>query len=177
MKIGKILVLLGAILTLVSTFFFSFGETVGALGRTQISGIGFLFNIPDIFGNVAWWETFNGGEATLIYIFAIVFILFIFSGVIQLVGLKSSVVAIVGSIIALAFSIFIIIFITHTPPWNINRYSSLFWSAPISDGILPLEIPIIDIYNSFYNRMSLGTITLVIGGGVGLVGGIISLRD
>ena len=177
MKIGKILVLVGAILTLVSTFFFSFGETLDLIGRTQISGIGFLFNLPDIFLNVAWWETYNGGTAMLIYIFAIVFIVFVISGVIQLVGLKSRSVAIIGSIIAITFGIFLVMYITHTPPWDINRYSSLFWNVPIVDGILPFELPIMAVTNVAYANLSLGTITLFVGGGLGLVGGIIGIKD
>lgn len=55
MKIGKILVLVGAILTLVSTFFFSFGFGNPIDGRTHVSGIGFLFNLPEIWGNPAYW--------------------------------------------------------------------------------------------------------------------------
>ncbi|GAG94599.1 unnamed protein product [marine sediment metagenome] len=60
MKTGKIFVLLGALLTLVSTFFFSFGQTNGADGRTYISGIGFLFNLPEIIGDVNYWMAFTG---------------------------------------------------------------------------------------------------------------------
>jgi hypothetical protein len=179
MKIGKILIIVGAILTLLSTFFFSFGETAGTDGRTLISGIGFLFNLPDIFGNVAYWNGFNGGATALQYTFAIVFIVFLLSGVIQLIGFINKYVAISGSIIAIAFGIFIIIFITHTPPWNINRYSSLFWRAPIIDGVWPLDIhiPIANVPNFAYNNLSLGTITLFVGGGLGLVGGILGIKD
>jgi hypothetical protein len=179
MKIGKILVVIGGIITLISTFFFSFGQTNGTDGRTKISAIGFLFNLPDIFGNVAYWEGLNGGTATLIYLFAIVFIIFVLSGVIQLIGLVNKYVAIFGSIIAIVFGVFIIIFITHTPPWEINRYSSLFWRAPVVDGVWPLDIqiPIANVPNLFYDYLSLGTITLFVGGGVGLIGGVLGIKD
>ncbi|MHA2036983.1 MAG: hypothetical protein ACW98X_11145 [Promethearchaeota archaeon] len=182
-KIGRLLVVVGAVLTLFSTFFLSFGETAGTLGRTHISGIGFLFNLPDIWGNVASWEAFNGGTATLIYVFSVIFIVFVLSGVIQLIGYLNKYVAISGSVIAIVFGAFIIIFITHIPPWNINRYSSLFWSAPIVDGVLapiwPLDIYITAVFPSVpaYVHLSLGTITLVIGGSVGLVGGILGIKD
>jgi len=82
MKIGKILIIVGAILTLVSTFFFSFGQTAGTAGRTHISGICLLFNLPMIFISTDYWEAFSGGETILIYTFSIVFIVFLFSGVI-----------------------------------------------------------------------------------------------
>ncbi|MFW9937368.1 MAG: hypothetical protein ACFFD5_06940 [Candidatus Thorarchaeota archaeon] len=179
MKIGKILLLIGAILTLLSTFFFSFGVTAGTDGRTLISGIGFLFNLPEIFGDVAYWNSFNGGEIALQYTFAIVFILFVFSGVIQLGGLKNKYVAFIGSLIVIAFGIYLVINLTHTPPLDLNRYSSLFWRAPIVDGILPLDIRIIEVNTIpvVYLYLSLGTITLFIGGALGLVGGFLGRKD
>jgi hypothetical protein len=178
MKIGKILIIVGAILTLVSTFFFSFGETAGTDGRTLISGIGFLFNFPDIMGNAAvYWVGFNGGVVTLEYTFAIIFLIFLLSGVIQLVGFVNKYVAIIGSIIAIVFGIYLIIVISHSPPWNLNRYSSLFWRAPIAVGVWPLEVPVVDVNNFAYQHLSLGTITLFIGGGIGLAGGILGIKD
>ena len=178
MKIGKILVLVGALLTLVSTFLFSFGQTVGPDGRTLTSGIGFLFNLPEIFGNVAYWNGLNGGETALQYTFSIVFIVFVLSGVIQLLGFVNKYVSIIGSLIALAFAITMIVFITvDVPGWGFNRYSSLLWRAPIVDGILPFDLPLIAASGSFYLAYSLGTITLMAGGALGLVGGILSIKD
>ncbi len=178
MKIGKFLVLLGALLTLVSTFFLSFGQTNGTDGRTLTSGIGFLFNLPEIFGNVAYWNGINGGETVLQYTFSIIFIVFVLSGIIQLLGLLNKYVGIIGSLIALAFAITIIIFITvDVPGWGFNRYSSLLWRAPIVDGILPLDVPLITASGIFYQVYSLGTITLIAGGALGLVGGILGIKD
>ncbi|MFW9823883.1 MAG: hypothetical protein ACFFE4_13145 [Candidatus Thorarchaeota archaeon] len=176
MKIGKILIVVGALLTLVSTFLLSFGQTNGSDGRTLTSGIGFLYNLPEIFGNVAYWNSFNGGETTLQYVFAVVFIIFVFSGVIQLVGLANKYIALLGSLIVIAFGITIIVFIAvDIPGWGMNRYSSLFWRAPI--GSLPLDVPIIDASGVFYQAYSLGIITLLVGGALGLIGGILEIKD
>ena len=112
MKNGKILVLLGALLTLVSTFFFSFGQTNGADGRTLASGIGFLFNLPDIITDVKYWVAFNGGEVLVINIVSIVLLVFLVSGVIQLAGLANRVVAIIGSIFVLSASVIILLAIS-----------------------------------------------------------------
>lgn len=178
MKIGKILVLIGGILTIISTFLLSFGQTNGTDGRVYISGIGFLFNLPDIFGNVAYWNGLNGGETALQYTFSVLFIVFVISGIIQLVGLVKKYVAIIGSLIAVAFGITLMIFIfVDTPSWGMNRYSSLLWAAPPVDGILPLDIPLASMSGIFYQFLSLGTITLLIGGGLGLVGGILVIKD
>ena len=125
------------------------------------------------------WEAISGGEAGLIYTFAIVFIVFSLSGVIQLIGFVNKYIAIIGSIISVAFGIIIIIFITHTPPWDINQYSTLFWRAPIVDGVwsLDIPIPIANVPNVHYENLSWGTITLIVGGGVGLIGGIFGIKD
>jgi len=178
MKIGKILVLLGALLTLVSTFFFSFGQTNGADGRTYISGIGFLFNLPEIITDVNYWVAFSGGEAMVIYIVSIVLLVFLLSGIIQLVGLANRAVAIIGSLIVLSLSIVIMLAIfIDIPGWGLNQYSSLLWLAPIVDGIWPLDVPIVTVGTAYYQTLSLGTITLVAGGGLGLVGGILGIKD
>ncbi|MFW9823882.1 MAG: hypothetical protein ACFFE4_13140 [Candidatus Thorarchaeota archaeon] len=178
MKTGKILVLVGGLLTLVSTFFFSFGRTNGADGRTYASGIGFLFNLPEIIGNVAYWEGFMGGETMVIYIVSIVLLVFLLSGVIQLVGLISKYVAIIGSLIVIGTSITIILAITiDVSGWGLNQYSALLWAPPIADGVWPLDIPVIGASGVFYQNLSLGTITLIAGGGLGLVGGILGFKD
>lgn len=173
MKIGKILVLIGAILTLASTFLLSFGQTNGTDGRTLISGIGFLFNLPEIFGNVTYWNGLNGGETTLQYTFAIIFIVFMLSGIIQLVGVRNRYSAFIGSLIALAFGIIIVIFIAvDIPGFGFNRYSSLFWRDFVVGGIFPFDIPVIAASGTFYQFYSLGTIILLIGSILGLVGAI-----
>lgn len=178
MKIGRILVLIGALLTLVSTFFLSFGQTNGAFGRTLTSGLGFLFNLPEIFGDVTYWNGINGGETALQYTFAIIFLIFVLSGVIQLLGIAKKNAAIIGSLIAIAFGITMIIFIAvDVPGWGFNLYSSLFWRAPIVDGIFPFDVPLIAASGVFYQAYSLGTITLIFGGALGLVGGILGVKD
>jgi len=178
MKIGKILVLVGALLTLISTFFFSFGQTNGADGRTLISGIGFLFNLPEIITDVDYWVAFNGGEAMVIYIVSIVLLVFLVAGIIQLAGLANRVVAIIGSVIVLSISIVIILAIfIDIPGWGLNQYSSLLWRAPIADGVWPFDLPIVTVATAYYQTLSLGSITLVAGGALGLVGGILGVKD
>ena len=178
MKIGKILVLVGALLTLVSTFFFSFGQTNGADGRTLISGIGFLFNLPEIITNVNYWVVFNGGEAMVIYIVSIVLLVFLVSGIIQLAGLANRVVAIIGSIFVLSMSVVILLSIfIDIPGWGLNQYSSLAWRAPIADGVWPLDVPLVNVVSTFYQTLSLGSVTLIAGGALGLVGGFLGIKD
>ncbi len=176
MKTGKIFVLLGALLTLVSTFFFSFGQTNGADGRTYISGIGFLFNLPEIIGDVNYWMAFTGGESMVIYIVSIVLLVFLLAGIIQLIGLASRVVAIIGALIALSLGIVVILVITIDIP-GFSLYSLLLWRDPIADGIWPLDVPLMATSGFYYQSLSLGSVMLVAGGGLGLVGGILGVKD
>jgi hypothetical protein len=114
----------------------------------------------------------------VIYIVSIVLLVFLLSGVIQLIGLTSRVVAIIGSLIALSLGIVIILAITiDVPGWGLNQYSSLLWRAPIVDGVWPLDVPIMAASGTFYQNLSLGTILLVAGGDLGLVGGILGIND
>ncbi|MFX0021055.1 MAG: hypothetical protein ACFE9S_01930 [Candidatus Hermodarchaeota archaeon] len=178
MKVGKILIVVGAIITLFSTFVLSFARTNGIDGRIFSSGIGFLLNLPDIFGNVAYWIGLNGGDVALEYIMSIIFIIFVFSGVIQLLGLLNKYVGFVGSLLAIAFGITLIIFVAvDISGWGLNRYSSLFWAPPIVSGAYPLDVPVMTASGVFYQNLQLGTITLIVGGGVGLTGGILTLKD
>lgn len=178
MKTSKILILVGALLTLFSTYFLSFAQTNGADGRTYASGIGFLFNLPSIIGDVAYWVGFNGGDAMVIYIVSIVFIVFLLAGIIQLIGLINKYVDLIGSIIVIGISIAIILAVLiDLPGWGMNQYSSLLWAPAIANGIWPLDVGVVGASGSFYQNLSLGTITLIIGGGLGLAGGILSFKD
>ena len=184
MKIGKIIILVGAILTLLSTFFFSFGYGPPFDGRTHISGIGFLFNLPEIWGNPGYWiatfPAYTSEDTILIYTFSILYLIFILSGFIQLVGLKSKYVAIIGSIIAIVFGIMMTIYITDTQIGDLgpmNRFQALFFSVPIANGVWPLDVPIVGGLGFFNHTLTLGTITLIVGGAVGMVGGILGIKD
>ena len=184
MKIGKIVVLVGAIITLLSTFFFSFGYGPPFDGRTHISGIGFLLNLPEIWGNPSYWvatfPAYTMADIGLIYAFSILFLVFILSGVIQLVGLKSKYAAIIGSIIAITFGIMMIIYVADIAIGDLglmNRFQALFYSVPIADGVWPFDVPIVGGLGFFNSTLTLGTITLIVGGAVGIVGGILGMKD
>ena len=161
MGAGKILVLLGAILTLVSTFFLSFFSA----GSTYGWGLGLVFNIADIMADPGSFVT---GETMTVYIVAIVFIVFLISGILQLVGLASRVIAIIGSIIVIAIGVVLLIVAFDFIP-DMTPYKSLLEGEVIVDGIWPLDVS--------FGDLSLGTYTLLAGGALGLVGGILGSGD
>ena len=162
MGAGKILVIIGALLTLVSTFFLSF--FAAAIAGDYGSGIGFIFNIPDIMANPSTY----GPEDMVVYIVAIVFIVFLISGILQLIGLASRVVAIIGSIIVIGVGVVILLAIFDVSA-DLTAYASLLEDTAIVDGIWPFALALGDA--------SLGTYTLLAGGALGLIGGIIGTSD
>ena len=162
MGAGKILIIIGALLTLVSTFFLSFFAVGGTLYG---SGIGFAFNIPDIMANPGNYAT---GETMIVYIVAIVFIVFLISGVLQLIGLASRAFAFIGSIIVLGIGIVLLLAVFDIFP-DITPYGTLLVGDAIADGIWPFDLALGDA--------SLGLYTLLAGGALGLIGGIIGGSD
>jgi hypothetical protein len=139
MEIGRILVLVGAILTLVSTFFLAF---IHITGDFYSSGIGFIYNIPDIMEN---GDTFvPGAEAMEVYIVTIVFIVFLVSGVIQLIGMINRVVAIIGSIIALGIGI-VVLLVALDVVEDLTKFGILLVDEAIAPGVWPLHVSIGDV--------------------------------
>lgn len=165
MGAGKVLILIGALLTLVSTFFLSFFATT--VPGELASGLGFAFNIPDILGNAAGYAISMSIEVMVVYILTIVYLVFLISGILQLVGLASRVVAIIGSILPIVVGVLILLI--HLGILNMLDYTRLFWGVPIVDGIVPFDLPL--------GPVSLGTYTLLAGGVLGFIGGILGTSD
>ena len=171
MGAGKILILIGALLTLVSTFFFSLFVTPfpgvvtvpGAYGY----GIGFIFNVPNILADGANVAASIGADVMVMYIVAIVFIVFLLSGILQLIGLASRVVAIIGSIFPIVVGILILLISFGI--LDFGNYLSLLTAGALAEGIFP--------FNLTLGTVSLGTYTLLAGGVLGLVGGIMGSSD
>lgn len=171
MGAGKILILIGALLTLVSTFFFTLFEIL--FTGAYASGLGFVFNIPTILSSADGYAITMDVEVIVVYILAIVYIVFILSGILQLVGLASRAVAIIGSILPLAVGVLILLI--NLGILDMIGYTQLFWDVPIVDGVLPFNIAIGP--TSAVAITSLGTYTLLAGGVLGFVGGIIGTSD
>ncbi len=161
MGAGKVLILIGGIITLASTFFLAF---FAVLGSIYGFGLGFIFNIPDIFSNADGYALVMDTEVMIVYILTIVYIVFAISGILQLIGLASRPVAIIGSILPIVMGILILL-ITFGILDDFSSYTFLFWHDSVVDNILPFHLAIGDA--------SLGTYTLLVGGVLGLIGGII----
>ncbi|MHA1234926.1 MAG: hypothetical protein ACTSO6_08550, partial [Promethearchaeota archaeon] len=99
MALGKIFIILGALLSILGTYVFAiFLFWPGIVG----SGLGFAINLLDIF---ALDPSLLGIDAIIFYIMVALFVIWLASGVLQLVGLKSKVVGIIFSLFPLGVGI------------------------------------------------------------------------
>lgn len=164
MGTGKLLCILGGILTLVSTFLLSW-VSLDIDGTTYYSyGIGVAKNLVNMFTDAEALGTALDIPGFAIYIIAGILIVFLISGIFQLIGVKIRVLAIIGSIFVILVGVLIILGVfdvVDAPAWVENIFGD---SEPIIDGIIPFDLPL--------GPASLGTYTLLAGGVLGLIGGI-----
>lgn len=150
MEARKISYIIGGILTVLATFLFSFHLYFPGL---HFYGIGFIMNIPTFF---------TSGDI-LVIIMAIVFIIFLLSGIFILIGLKSRRLAIIGSLLAIVTGVYFIL-VFYIGILEIDQFAFMFLDSALIEGILPLNIPI--------GTISIGPSLILAGGLLGLIGGI-----
>jgi hypothetical protein len=155
MGMRKILCILSGIIILISTYFLTFGEIIAA----YFYGLGFLLNLPDTFARIVTTEDI---------LITIYFILFLLSGFLVLFGVKSRLLAIIGSLLAISVGLYFTMVFLGDLPTEITQYAFYFVRLPIIDGILPYHVAIVG---------GLGTYTLLGGGILGLIGGIMGRSD
>lgn len=158
MALGKILIILGALLTILGTYVFAlFLFWAGVVG----SGLGFAMNLPDI---IALDPGSLGADPIIFYFMLVLFIIWLASGVLQLVGLKSRIVGFIFSLFPLGIGImFMLLFYTDI----LGYMTALFTFFTIGEhfaDIFPILVSIGDL--------GLGAYFLIAGGALGLVGSI-----
>ena len=158
MALGKIFIILGALLSILGTYVFAlFLFWAGVVG----SGLGFAMNLPDI---IALDPTSIGADPIIFYLMLVLFIIWLASGVLQLVGLKSRIVGIIFSLFPLGIGImFMLLFYTTI----LGPMTALFTFFTIGEhfaDFFPILVSIGDL--------GLGAYFLIGGGALGLVGSI-----
>jgi hypothetical protein len=94
----------------------------------------------------------------------IVFIVFLLSGIFILLGVKSRILAIIGSLFAIGVGVYFMLVFYLGVPFEISQFAFVFLDFAIVEGILPLS------FN--FGTISVGPILLLGGGVIGLIGGI-----
>lgn len=169
MGAGKILVIIGALLSILGTYVFAlFTPAPGWIG----SGIGFAVNLPELFANADLLAALVGMEVFIIYIVIVVFLIFLAAGFLQLVGLKSRVVGLIFSFFPLFMGVmFILLFWTDI----LGPLSTVF-GAMFATDLLGGAFPVFVTgggTNMLLGDLGLGAYFLVGGGVLGLIGCIL----
>ncbi|MHA2035130.1 MAG: hypothetical protein ACW972_11570 [Promethearchaeota archaeon] len=164
MKSRKILSILGGIMTLVSTYFLAYFGS----GFAYAYGYGALIRIPQMFADAPSYGLAFGIPFVLVYLIAIALIIFLFSGLFQIIGGYHRGLGIIGSLFALFGAIFLFLVHSGIFPIEFTIYELMFIWDPIIPGILPFHVEIA--------TYSLGTYVLLIGSILSLIGGILA-RD
>ena len=156
MALGKIFIIIGALLTILGTWVFA----VFAITSTVVgSGLGFAMNLIDIIG------IDPGADALVFYLMLVVFIIWLASGVLQLVGLKSRIVGLIFSLFPLAVGLMFVLFIYTDILGVMTFVFMLFTSGDLIGGFYPILIDL--------GTLGLGTYFLIGGGALGLIGCIL----
>ena len=120
------------------------------------SGLGFAMRLIDIIG------IDPGADALVFYLMLVVFIIWLASGVLQLIGLKSRIVGLIFSLFPLAVGLMFILFMYTEILGMMTFVFMLFTSTDVIGGFYPVLVQL--------DVLGLGTYFLVGGGALGLIG-------
>ena len=162
---GTVLCIISGIVVLAATFLLTW-FTVGPAGA---SGIGLIKNISDYFVNAETIAALWGVPSFVLYIVGGVYIFFLASGVLILLGIKSRVVAIIGSLLPIGMAI-AIIFGSMDMPTDIINYVGVFLDTEgLIPGIIPYTLELGPSGVVSLATVALGTYVLLGGGILGFV--------
>jgi len=166
MRIGKVLSLVAGILTLLATFLFSWYSIDGGGGTIYYAGgLGIIKNLPAMFTDAQGLGTTLGIPFFALYIIAGIFILFLTSGVLQILGMKSRVPLIIGTVVALGIGSLIWLGSANIIDRVVWIENILGTETPLIEGIIPLSLLGVD-------TIDIGTYLLYAGGIIGIVAAV-----
>ncbi len=157
MAAGKILTLLGGLLTILGTYVFALYGVTGVVG----SGIGFIQNIGELFGDADLYATSIDTPIWLFYIIMVLIIIFLVSGVLQMIGVQSRAVSLIFSLFPLGVGVMLMLLV-YTDILGITSafFTITFWGEQFGD-VFPILIELGDL--------AIGVYILIAGGALGLI--------
>ena len=167
METGKLLSIIAGIITLVATYLFSWiAIPIGSPPTTFYSnGYGIIRNLPNMFTDADSIGSTLEIPGFAIYIIACLLIVFLASGVLQILGIKHRAFVAIGTFFSLGIA-FILLFSTleviDTANW---AYYILGSDEPIVEDIIPLKILGLDVFD-------IGFYLLYAGGFIGIVASV-----
>ena len=165
METGKILSLVAGIITLAATFIFSWiALNIGGTGY-YANGIGIIKNLPSMFTDAESLGTTLEIPVFAIYIIAGIFILFLASGVLQILGMKHRAFVIVGTIVSLGIAILLMLSMADVIDKANWVYYILGTDELLIENIIPLTVFGLDTFD-------VGMYLLYAGGIVGIIASV-----
>lgn len=157
MSAGKFLALVAGIITLLGTYFFAISGVTGTVG----SGIGFITNLSDLFSDAETSATDLDTPLALYYVYVILFIIFLASGVLQMLSICSRAVGFIFSLFPLCIGIMFILLGYTELLGDKSLFFSTFFNGEQYGDFFPILVDL--------GELALGTYILLAGGVLGVI--------
>ena len=148
---SKLLALIGAILSILGAFFFSLYTYV-----FPVYGVGGLLSIGSAFG---------AASTGVHYILIITFFIFLLATIVQIFGIQSHIIAMIGGGITLVFCIFIFLGVFGVLPAITDGIGFLLDNNDWIPGVIPVNVNLFNV--------GLGTYITTVGGVLSFVSGFL----
>lgn len=163
--------LIAAIITAVATYIFYWCVAlvpVASADPVYVNGIGFIKNLADLFGNPNTNANKTGLPLVFYYAFIVFFIILIASPILQVLGIKRKEGPLVGCIMPLLTSIFIVLYALFGFAPIFIKLLAVYMgdTTPLVEGIFPITLTYGDRFEFF------GTYVLMGGGVISLIAGL-----
>ncbi|MFX1500758.1 MAG: hypothetical protein ACFFDH_07315 [Promethearchaeota archaeon] len=157
MGAGKVLAFLGGVLTLVGTY------VIAIIGENHIVGSGLMFatKIPDLFKDADFWSLALDIPVALYYLYLVLFIIFLASGVLQMLSIQSRAVGFIFSLFPLAVSLMFILLLYTNILGTTSGFFAVFFIDDQYGDIFPFLVEL--------GKVDLGAYLLLAGGILGIL--------
>ena len=166
MKSGQTTSIVAAIATIIATYVFYWFSYV-SVDIYYVNGIGFIKNFLDLWTNPNTNANKYGLPLVFYYAFLVLFVLFMASPILMLLGVKTKWGPLIGCIMPLLIGILIFFyaFMGFFPPFI--KYLGMFGDLePLIEGVIPIALGVEGHYE-FY-----GVYALILAGIISLIAGL-----
>ena len=157
MALGKIFIILGALLSILGTYVFAIYGGTGYVG----SGIGFITNLSILFENADSFAIALSIEVWMFFILVVIFLIFLAAGVLQIIGIKNKVVGLIFSLFPLGVGLMFILLVYSDFLGMKSAFFAIFFIGEHYGNFFPIFVPLGDL--------ALGAYFLVGGGVLGVI--------